>query len=345
MPFSNFFFCSSSFFVFFDTICEALNVYFVRDIQIWLLKARKLAMKRKAIFATTLIVGIVLVLLLGNYFIWHRGDNERPKYKEYTSAHSLTKKYTKNDYKLAVELIGAIHKKDANQVSLLIKKNKQINCPQFEEDPNSDMPAPFTPLSAACNIGDYETAKMLVAQGAVANVRDTYSPLELALDQYEPEDLDLVKLLVANGENVRKSIYLDDVAECRNFNYNTENDNQRIVDIYKYLEGQGAQMSSKGKALSNAAYMGNTSLAKFLIEERGADVNHETIATPLIRAVYAHTVLDEKTVEMVKMLLEHGADRNYVYALKEPPVNYGTALDIVKTYPTPNQELIKLLEN
>ncbi len=302
-------------------------------------------MKRKAIFATTVIVGIVLVLLLGNYFIWHREDNGRAKYKEYTSAHSLTKKYTKNDYKLAIELIGAIQKKDDNQVSLLIKKNKQINCPQFEEDPHSDMPAPFTPLSAACYIGDYETAKMLVAQGAVANVRDTYSPLELALDRYEPEDLDLVKLLVSNGENVRKGVYLDDVAECGNFNYNTENDNQRIVDIYKYLEEQGAQMSSIDKVLSNAAYMGNTSLAKFLIEERGADVNRETIATPLIRAVYAHSVLDEKAVKMVKMLLEHGADRNYVYALEEPPENYGTALDIVKTYPTPNQELIKLLEN
>jgi ankyrin repeat protein len=162
-----------------------------------------------------------------------------------------------------------------------------------------------TPLCIACDVGYVEIARELIVNKAQINCENDKfkTPLILATELVSPYDMDMVKLLLANGSLV---------------NQITQNKNTALLSAAKY---------------------GNLELVKYLVEIYKAKINHKFHdgATPLMRACYygyLHVVkyllskgalLEERNnrnenplyiasfrgyEDIVKILIEHGANVN-----------------------------------
>ena len=64
--------------------------------------------------------------------------------------------------------------------------------------------APRRPLSEACESGNLEIVQLLIDYGATAEVREGtgWSPLRKTLFYYQPDDVEIVRLLLENGAKI-----------------------------------------------------------------------------------------------------------------------------------------------
>ncbi len=227
---------------------------------------------------------------------------------------------TQDDYKLAEFLIK--HGADAN------KKN--------EPDPGGY--SGFSPLFAVTFNQDTSIALLLINNGADVNAQMEplgYSPLWTAVSlKNEP----LEKLLIEHGAKETPM-----VADARQPDELKKDLFQTIIDgdvkkIEQMLDKNPELLHSRiglGTLLFFACETGNREVAAFLIA-RGADVNERSCGHDIFNATPLHVAVLYMDAELVKLLLENGADVNVVSAEPE-----GTPL--LFAVKSGNKEIEKLL--
>lgn len=150
-----------------------------------------------------------------------------------------------------------------------------------------------TALHSAARAGAFKTAEFLLSRGAAVNARSTNGATPLC-NAASPGHRAVVELLVANGAdiNLKESsftpLYLA-VMYKRN-------------DVAEFLMEKGAGVNNG--ELAQAVFRGQKKMALALIA-RGADINAER------KGDYPLLVASRKgNLEMVQMLIEHGANVN-----------------------------------
>ena len=170
-----------------------------------------------------------------------------------------------------------------------------------------------SPLEQACQCGNYEAAKMLIAKGADASIVQDghFSLLYLAMEETDEGDYDLVKLLVENGadpkrvpdeQHDRAPILVSCARmDCGDYHFNSylqkytgikydrdayikrhydKNRAEMILKIYKYLEDETGCTEVENDfgvtPLYAATNSQNLELMQYLLKGSTADVNAQT---------------------------------------------------------------------
>lgn len=214
-------------------------------------------------------------------------------------------------------IFQAVSEGYTEQVKLLISNNVDVN----EKDKNGKIP-----LHYAAENGHEDLVKLLIEKGSQVDIKDQkgYTPLNYAL---KGDYKTIVDLLIAKGANaadlsVYLAAYMGDSDRIKKYiesraDLNTEDEKGDTLlcyaaksgnmQIVKLLVEAGADVNtgSKWPPLYVAVDNNNTELAEYLID-KGAQVDpdNDWEWTPLQEAPYA------AGVEMVKLLLENGADIN-----------------------------------
>jgi len=166
-------------------------------------------------------------------------------------------------------------------------------------------------LFEACEKGDINLAKLLIAKGAKVNAQDKdgLSPLILAC---HIENIDLAKLLIAKGANVNAKDN-NNLSPLMHALY------MKQTNLVKLFIAKGADVNAICKEgdtpLINACYFHkNISVIKLLIA-KGANVNAQNKDgdTPLIKA-FEYTLSHDRNIReetyLAKFLIAKGADIN-----------------------------------
>jgi ankyrin repeat protein len=171
---------------------------------------------------------------------------------------------------------------------------------------------PATDLLAAVKANQTQTCKALINQGADVNQRGQFgdTPLSWAVDN---QNLELVRLLLAQGANPNVS-----------------------VEGLAYNSGDAPGETP----LIGAIRCNNMPIFQMLMESKGIDVNGriEDGATPLTEACDPRYRLQPININMVRTLLERGADPNLSRKGYEPPL--ATAIPLLD--PQTAETLVKL---
>lgn len=157
-----------------------------------------------------------------------------------------------------------------------------------------------TALMWASSEGHLEIVKVLVENGADLNIKGSSGDTAL-IEASCGGHFEIVKVLVEGGADVN----------IRNNTNRTALEKSATDEIWDYLEDKTNDINLN-YALVNFVCHNNLGKVKYLIEKRGADINGEN-GQPL------RTASTEKGhLEMVKYLVEHGADVNAKCGSKYP---------------------------
>ena len=214
----------------------------------------------------------------------------------------------------------------------------------------------YTPLNLAVRRHyNLELVKFLVSQGADVNVKDKHGCTPLHEAAKWNENVEVVKFLVSQGADVNAK----NDAGCTPLHgaaFRNKN-----VEVVNFLVSKGADMNAKSKfgsiPLHGAARSNTVEVVEFLVSQ-GADVNMKDDAgyTPLHRAVsscseyveYAEIFCSEffydgcdtnalasaireakkdRMIEVIKFLIENGADVNAKANDESTPLHIAAHLD------------------
>ncbi|MBQ6617169.1 MAG: ankyrin repeat domain-containing protein [Thermoguttaceae bacterium] len=209
---------------------------------------------------------------------------------------------------------------DINDVIMLLNRRTRLIGGNILIDSDNNE---FDLLSIAARAGNLELVQWLVEQGMDAVTTD--NEIRAAV---KSGNIELVEWLVNQGANINREKNL--------LFYATLNGNLKLV---QYLVNQGVDIKKSENVLQGAAYSGNMELIQWLIEH-GADDNSNENSSILAYAIDSHDVnvlrffVEDKKInvntsissaryyspleyavntydfEMVKYLVEHGADVN-----------------------------------
>jgi len=219
-------------------------------------------------------------------------------------------------------LIKASYKGDTFAIQKLLNEGASIN----EADDNG-----CTPLMHAIWSGKTEAAKTLISKGADVNAKDKsgYTPLLWAVSY---ENLDVAKLLIDKGADINAKSN----DESTPYALAVASNNHELENL---LKQKGAKANAKNKLLNDALFSAvqnkQPEIVKSLIA-KGADIETKDSfgMTPLVYAAYYYLPYAqtkskfsaikrvikseknegnqdlEKTVEVIKLLLQSGANIN-----------------------------------
>ncbi|MFC1763445.1 ankyrin repeat domain-containing protein [Planctomycetota bacterium] len=180
-------------------------------------------------------------------------------------------------------------------------------------------------LFEAVKKADVEHVKLLIAEGAGVDAKwgditikedekkSKQTPLCYAVDI---NNIDLVKILVEAGADVNAGPWSPPLVKAVGKNN---------MAMAEYLIDHGADLNSPPDwgSLLQAVHVGNIEMMKLLLK-KGADVNATEYTTPLLEAVTRHRQVDK---EIVKLLLEHGANVDNKASWEEPPLGWAISLN------------------
>ena len=159
---------------------------------------------------------------------------------------------------------------------------------------------------SAVHSGDIKSVKEYIEMGINVNLQDERKRTPLMIATYK-NDVKMVKLLVDNDANVN----IQDSKLNSPFLYAGANGMLDIVKLtYKKADTRNVLNIFGGNALIPACEKGHLGTVKFLLENTDIDVNH--INHLSFTALLEVTILGNDNlnyVEIVKLLLEHGADK------------------------------------
>ena len=211
-------------------------------------------------------------------------------------------------------LVEAIKKKDVELIKSILEK-KTVKIDETIKNPKTKL-AETTALILACRYS-LDIVNILIENGADVNKAAAdrnfrYTPLYVAADV---GNLDLVKLLIEKGAKVNQQIY------DRNFTALHAAVARDNVDITKFLISQKANVNilsrgTEGTPLHHAALKGKGTECAEILLKHGAKID---LTEPKCPTVF-YTCVREDKVEMMKFLLEHGADCNYTYNDQTPVI-------------------------
>ncbi|WP_300367810.1 ankyrin repeat domain-containing protein [Brachyspira sp.] len=159
---------------------------------------------------------------------------------------------------------------------------------------------------SAVHSGDIKSVKKHIDRGINVNLQDERRRTPLMIATYK-NDIKMAKLLVDNGADVN----IQDEKLNSPFLYAAARGLIGIVKLtYKEADTRNVLNIFGGNALIPACEKGHLGTVKFLLENTDIDVNHvnHLSCTALLEVV----ILGNDSliyVEIVKLLLEHGADK------------------------------------
>ena len=231
----------------------------------------------------------------------------------------------------------AIEHNNINQASVLLHLPGDVNrsnkVPIVEYYGSS-------PLTTACEFGRVEIVKLLIARGAdVNNPRGAYAPpIKMALRSRNPNQLETIKLLIENGVNINDPLAGGGTPIYALFDpynaypYKDYSDEEQIAEIFFFLLENGVEINPKGGLLHSASADNNIEVVRYLVEEKGFDVNSQNAAwTPLMSAAFWGST------DVAEYLLSKGANPKIRSHYEE------LAIDIAKSMQ--REEIVELLIN
>uniref|UniRef100_A0A6C0B0C8 Uncharacterized protein n=1 Tax=viral metagenome TaxID=1070528 RepID=A0A6C0B0C8_9ZZZZ len=179
----------------------------------------------------------------------------------------------------------------------------------------------------AISMGNLKLLKRIVEErgDSLNNVVDKYgdTPLKIAIINQRG---DIIRYLVEAGADVNDNNNNYHERPLNLVFYSVNHDSRD--DLLKYLIEHGADVN-QGDGYGNTILISasglpeNLPLIRYLVEEAGADINHQNNdgVSPLIAACRS---IDINNLPVIKYLVEHGADVN------TPGPNNKTALNIIE---------------
>lgn len=185
----------------------------------------------------------------------------------------------------------------------LIDEKLDYPFPKIPEEARTVLSEIDKQLFTAVRQGDNKEVQRLLENGANVNAvehgefKATLTPLHIAVKE---NNLECVRLLIEHGANVNvKDSRVGGFYPLRTAVY-------RSIEMMRLLLDNGADVD-KAKALVSAAGAGKTEIVEMLLSEYGANPNViDIFHTALTEALGRHP----DNHEMIKMLLDYGADPN-----------------------------------
>ena len=222
------------------------------------------------------------------------------------------------------KLVDAIEQEDIEEVRRLLEKGADPNEPDGIRIPflaSLVESSPDRPLSVACETGNLEVVKLLISYGATVEYQKGlgWSPLAATLLHYQPDDVEMVKLLLENGADIsqretgRLPVYQASLMSPKVFEKYTatgavysggydEETAKGITEIVKLLMGDfdiNDQDENPTTLLMNAALKGNRELVEYLLsigaDPTLIDAHNKTAYDYAVK--YGHTEIAEMLSE------------------------------------------------
>lgn len=172
-------------------------------------------------------------------------------------------------YRNSRRLIHEIRAEDVKAVQELLDSG--VNPNTLSLSPIADMLAGFVesgperPLSVACKTGNLKMVELLIAYGATAEpcYEAGWSPLFETIFYYQPEDVEIVKLLLENGTDTIDDTDYELPVFIAAEMFPEEYDSERANGTY-YKGGYREDIAK-----------GITEIVKILLDERSINIQHD----------------------------------------------------------------------
>lgn len=199
------------------------------------------------------------------------------------------------------------------------------------------------PLNEACVTGNIDLIELLIKNGADVNCNDGLTPLSVTYSSKIDNWYEVSQLLLQNGASLdytteysgKKSSILQDIVQNRPgaslSGY--EPDNEEVIKAFNYaLENCDHNNVNWMRVLQHSVSNDRIEIVKLLLEQEYCTVNDTSVGmTALMFAAR------DSTPEMVKLLLNYGADKSIKSTDGKTAYDYAVQFN--------NKDIMALLEN
>lgn len=200
------------------------------------------------------------------------------------------------------------------------------------------------PLNEACATGNIELIELLIENGADVNCNDGLTPLSITYNSKVDNWYEISQLLLQNGASLDytteysggKSSVLQDIVQVRSGaalpGYKPES-KEEVIKAFNYaLENVNHNNVNWMRVLQHSISNDRIEIVKLLLEQEYCTVNDTSVGmTALMFAAR------DSTPEMVKFLLDYGADKSIKSTDGKTAYDYAVQFN--------NKDIIALLEN
>lgn len=200
------------------------------------------------------------------------------------------------------------------------------------------------PLNEACGTGNIELIELLIENGADVNCNDGLTPLSITYNSKVDNWYEISQILIENGASLDyttdysggKSSVLQDIVKVRSGaalpGYKPES-KEEVIKAFNYaLENCDHSNVRWMRVLQHSVSNDRIEIVKLLLEQEYCTVNDTSIGiTALMFAAR------DSTPEMVKLLLDYGADKSIKSTDGKTAYDYAVQFN--------NKDIIALLEN
>lgn len=200
------------------------------------------------------------------------------------------------------------------------------------------------PLNEACGTGNIELIELLIENGADVNCNDGLTPLSITYNSKVDNWYEISQILIKNGASLDyitdysggKSSVLQDIVQVRSGaalpGYKPESE-EEVIKAFNYaLENVNHNNVNWMRVLQHSVSNDRIEIVKLLLEQEYCTVNDTSVGmTALMFAAR------DSTPEMVKLLLDYGADKSIKSTDGETAYDYAVQFN--------NKDIIALLEN
>lgn len=217
-----------------------------------------------------------------------------------------------SDYSETHELLLAIECEDVDNVEQLLLNGIDPN--RTDIPPNKLWSffeiTPKRPLALACRIGNLEIVKLLISYGATAEfIPGTgFSPLRETLFYYQPNDLQIVYLLLENGAKA------EDESEG-NLTFVAA---QMAPRIYDSTKANGTVFAT---GYDEATAKGITEIVCSLLDDQSINITNKAGKSLLILSVQA------ENLHLAEYLVDQGCDLSVIDASGKTAQDYASELN------------------
>lgn len=174
------------------------------------------------------------------------------------------------------------------------------------------------PLNEACATGNVDLVELLIKNGADVNCNDGLTPLSITYSSKVDNWYDISLILIKNGASLNYTTeysgknlsILQDIVHKRPganaLDYIPETSEKVVLAFYYAIDNCDHSQVNWMRVLQHSVTNDRIEIVDFLLQEDYVDVNDTSVGmTALMFAAR------DSTPEMIQLLLEYGADKNY----------------------------------
>jgi hypothetical protein len=207
------------------------------------------------------------------------------------------------------KMVGAVQKGDADELDVLIKANRAIDLNQIQENGATIVHIAVESILRAK--GTYRVLDVLCRNGAAPDpVSGGFTPL-LTLCQYAQSVTDLydcIRVLIQHGASVKSSVRASSTNNQTRFCLDFALTSSAPSSVIQLLLENGADpntLTEDVPVLNWCCINGRTEEARILLNQR-ANPNSRV---PGVGANCLASAINDNNLELVKLLISHGADK------------------------------------